>query len=98
VKELLQQLNKAFDNKIRLGVMSVISVNRSATFNELKELLDLTDGNLASHIKKLEELGYISVHKSFFERKPNTVYQITEEGKAAFELHLKALEAILNQQ
>jgi DNA-binding MarR family transcriptional regulator len=98
VKELLQQLNKAFDNKIRLGVMSVISVNRSATFNDLKELLDLTDGNLASHIKKLEELGYISVHKSFFERKPNTVYQITEEGKTAFEQHLKALEAILNQQ
>lgn len=98
MKELLQQLNKAFDNKIRLGVMSVISVNRSATFNELKELLDLTDGNLASHIKKLEELGYISVHKSFFERKPNTVYQITEEGKTAFEQHLKALEAILNQQ
>lgn len=98
MKELLQQLNKAFDNKIRLGVMSVISVNRSATFNDLKELLDLTDGNLASHIKKLEELGYISVHKSFFERKPNTVYQITEEGKTAFEQHLKALEAILNQQ
>jgi len=98
VKELFQQLNKAFDNKIRLGIMSVISVNRSATFNELKELLDLTDGNLASHIKKLEELDYITVHKSFFGRKPNTVYEITAEGKAAFELHLKALEAILNQQ
>ncbi len=98
MKELFQQLNKAFDNKIRLGIMSVISVNNSATFNELKELLDLTDGNLASHIKKLEELGYISVHKSFFGRKPNTVYEITTEGKAAFELHLRALEAILNQQ
>ena len=98
MKELFQQLNKAFDNKIRLGVMSVISVNRSATFNELKELLDLTDGNLASHMKKLEELEYISVHKSFFDRKPNTTYEITAEGKAAFEVHLKALEEILNQQ
>jgi DNA-binding MarR family transcriptional regulator len=98
VKELFQQLNKAFDNKIRLGIMSVISVNRSATFNELKELLDLTDGNLASHIKKLEELHYITVHKSFFDRKPNTVYEISTEGKLAFELHLAALEAILNQQ
>jgi len=78
--------------------MSVISVNRSASFNELKELLDLTDGNLASHIKKLEELEYISVHKSFFGRKPNTVYEITAEGNSAFEIHLKALEAILNQQ
>ncbi len=98
MKELFQQLNKAFDNKIRLGVMSVISVNRSATFNELKELLELTDGNLASHLKKLEELEYISIHKNFFGRKPNTVYEITPAGKAAFELHLKALEAILNQQ
>jgi DNA-binding MarR family transcriptional regulator len=98
VKELFQQLNKAFDNKIRLGVMSVISVNRSASFNELKELLDLTDGNLASHLKKLEELEYISVHKSFFGRKPNTVYKITAEGKAAFDIHLKALEAILKQR
>jgi len=98
VKELFQQLNKAFDNKIRLGVMSVISVNRSASFNELKELLDLTDGNLASHLKKLEELQFISVHKSFFGRKPNTAYEITAKGMAAFELHLKALEAILNQQ
>jgi DNA-binding MarR family transcriptional regulator len=98
VKELFQQLNKAFDNKIRLGIMSVISVNRSATFNELKELLDLTDGNLASHIKKLEEHEYITVHKSFFGRKPNTVYEVTAEGRAAFDVHLKALEAILNQQ
>ena len=66
--------------------MSVISVNRSASFNELKELMDLTDGNLASHMKKLEELKYITVHKSFFGRKPNTVYKITTEGKAAFDL------------
>lgn len=78
--------------------MSVISVNQSATFNELKELLDVTDGNLASHMKKLEDLKYINVHKSFFGRKPNTVYEITEKGKVAFEVHIKALEAILKKQ
>lgn len=78
--------------------MSVISVNNSASFNELKEVLDLTDGNLASHLKKLEELEYISVHKSFFGRKPNTEYQITDLGRQAFDEHLKALEAILKQQ
>lgn len=78
--------------------MSVISVNNSASFNELKEVLDLTDGNLASHLKKLEELEYISVHKSFFGRKPNTEYQITDLGRLAFDEHLKALEAILKQQ
>jgi DNA-binding MarR family transcriptional regulator len=98
VKNIFQQLNKAFDNKIRLAIMSVISVNDSATFNELKELLDVTDGNLASHLKKLEELEYISVHKSFFGRKPNTVYEITSAGRTAFDIHLKALEEILKQQ
>jgi DNA-binding HxlR family transcriptional regulator len=98
VKDLIAQLNKAFDNKIRLGVMSVISVNRRASFNELKELMGVTDGNLASHLKKLEELKYITVHKSFFGRKPNTEYEITAKGQEAFDVHLKALEAILKQQ
>lgn len=77
--------------------MSVLSVNAKASFNELKELLEITDGNLASHIKSLENSGYIRVIKSFVNRKPNTRYEITEEGAAAFESHLKALEDILNQ-
>ncbi len=98
MKGLIQKLNKAFDNKIRLGIMSAISVNRKASFNELKELMGVTDGNLASHLKKLEELKYITVHKSFFGRKPNTEYEITPKGKEAFEIHIKALEAILKQQ
>ena len=98
MKDLIAQLNKAFDNKIRLGIMSVISVNNRASFNELKELMDVTDGNLASHLKKLEELNYVTVHKSFFGRKPNTEYEITSQGKEAFEIHIKALEAILKQQ
>jgi len=77
--------------------MSVLSVNSRATFNHLKEVLDVTDGNLASHLKSLESAGYISVIKSFKNRKPNTNYEITSSGAEAFETHLKALEEILKQ-
>ena len=77
--------------------MSVLSVNSRASFNELKEVLDITDGNLASHIKSLEGAGYVNVIKSFKNRKPNTNYEITTSGKDAFEAHLKALEEILKQ-
>jgi DNA-binding MarR family transcriptional regulator len=98
VKNLFQQLDKAFENKIRLGAMSVLLVNSEASFNDLKELLEVTDGNLASHLKHLEKEGYISVKKSFINRKPNTVYAITETGKTAFEKHLDILEEILRQR
>ena len=77
--------------------MSVLSVNSRASFNELKELLEITDGNLASHIKSLENAGYIDVKKSFKNRKPNTNYEITSAGVIAFESHLQALEEILKQ-
>jgi DNA-binding MarR family transcriptional regulator len=97
VKNSFQNLNKAFDNKIRLGIMSVLSVNSRASFNQLKEVLEVTDGNLASHLKSLENAGYIAVIKRFKNRKPNTSYEITPEGTAAFENHLKALEEILKQ-
>jgi DNA-binding MarR family transcriptional regulator len=97
VKNSFQNLNKAFDNKIRLGIMSVLSVNSRGSFNHLKEVLEVTDGNLASHLKSLENAGYIAVIKRFKNRKPNTSYEITPEGAAAFENHLKALEEILKQ-
>ncbi len=77
--------------------MSVLSVNNRTSFNDLKEVLEVTDGNLASHIKSLENAGYIKVFKSFKNRKPNTNYEITNEGVKAFEDHLKALEEILKQ-
>jgi DNA-binding MarR family transcriptional regulator len=77
--------------------MSVLSVNSRASFNHLKEVLEVTDGNLASHLKSLENAGYITVIKQFKNRKPNTSYEITPEGAAAFENHLKALEEILKQ-
>lgn len=95
MKELLKDLNKAFENKIRLGIMSALMVNDYLNFNTLKELLGVTDGNLASHLKSLEKSGYISFKKEFLERKPNTKYTATKDGKMAFKRHIKAIEKLL---
>jgi DNA-binding HxlR family transcriptional regulator len=94
----ISRLNKLFESRIRLGIMSVLMVNDSYDFNNLKETLDVTDGNLASHLKSLEEHGLIKVTKQFQGRKPNTSYSVTEEGSKLFKLHLKALEDILSSQ
>jgi DNA-binding MarR family transcriptional regulator len=91
-------LNKAFENRIRLGIMSALAVNKNLDFNALKEYLDVTDGNLASHIKTLEKASFIGVKKSFVDRKPNTKYYMTSAGKKAFENHLRVLEEIINSQ
>jgi len=85
-------INKAFESKARLGIMSVLMVNEAVDFSTLKSLLGLTDGNLASHIRALEELGYIQTEKKFVGRKPNTIYSITKAGSKAFKEHLQALE------
>ncbi len=98
MKNLLQHINKAFDNKVRLGIMSVLMVNEKVDFNTLKELLDITDGNLASHIKALENEEYIDVEKRFIGKKTNTTYKATESGKKAFQSHLEALERIIKGQ
>ncbi len=95
MKHPIQAFNKAFENRIRLGIMSALSVNDYVDFNSLKELLDVTDGNLAGHTRALEYLAYIQMEKSFVGRKPNTRYSITLEGRAAFEKHLVALEKIV---
>ena len=78
--------------------MSVLMVNESVDFTTLKELLNLSDGNLASHIKSLEEVKYISVDKQFVGRKPNTTYSASREGKKAFHAHLKELENLIKGQ
>lgn len=78
--------------------MSVLSVNSNYDFNSLKDLLQVTDGNLASHLKALEKEDYISIFKSFIGRKPNTQYAATEKGKNAFKKHLQALENLIRQQ
>ncbi|MTI41835.1 transcriptional regulator [Fulvivirga lutimaris] len=95
MKEILKDLNKAFENKVRLGIMSALVVNDYLDFNTLKELLDVTDGNLASHLKSLEKSKYISFKKEFLDRKPNTKYAATDEGKDAFVKHIKAIEQLL---
>ena len=92
---IISNLNKAFESRIRLGIMSILSVNASADFNALKELLEITDGNLASHLKALENVQYIQSMKQFIGRKPNTKYKITELGKMNFHEHLNALEKLL---
>jgi DNA-binding HxlR family transcriptional regulator len=98
VSYLLHNFDKAFENKVRLGVMSALMVNDSLDFNRLKELLDVTDGNLASHLKALEKVAYIDVEKQFVGRKPNTRYSATKLGKKAFNDHLNTLEALLKTQ
>lgn len=88
-------LNKIFDNRIRLGVMSVLMVNEEISFNDLKQLLEVTDGNLATHLVTLEENGFIKVHKGFIGRKTNTTYSITRQGEKAFSEHISALENMI---
>lgn len=90
-----EKLDKAFENRVRLQIMSVLVVNDRYDFNSLKELLAVTDGNLASHLKGLEKEEYILVNKSFLGRKPNTNYVATAKGKQAFKQHLDALEQFI---
>ena len=97
MKSIIQNINKTFDHRIRLGIMSVLMVNEEADFNTLKELLGVTDGNLASHIKALENENYIKIEKQFIGKKPNTKYAATIEGKNAFRQHLEALEKLIHK-
>ena len=95
MKVPIQDLHKAFESRIRLGIMSALAANETLDFNALKEFLDLTDGNLASHLKSLEKEDFISVRKSFIGRKPNTRYSMTAAGQKAFSDHLDALEKLI---
>ena len=91
----IEKLNKIFDHRIRLGIMSALMVNEDVNFIFLKQLLDVTDGNLASHMKPLEENKYVKVSKSFIGKKTNTTYAITKLGEKAFREHLTALEEMI---
>ena len=97
MKNPIEQLQKVFDSRVRLGVMSALMVTAQVSFNELKELINVTDGNLASHLKALEENGYVKVNKGFVGRKTNTTYMVTKAGEKAFRLHLDALEQMIKQ-
>lgn len=98
MKNIITNLNKSFDNRVRLGIMSILMVNEWVEFKTLKSMLDLTDGNLASHIAALEKLKYIKVKKAFVGRKPQTTYATTPSGKKAFNDHLDALERLLKNR
>lgn len=95
MKNILRDLDKAFENKTRLGIMSALYVNDFLDFKSLKELLDVTDGNLASHLKALEKKEYITFKKEFQNRKPNTRYFATDLGRIAFKKHISAIEKLL---
>jgi DNA-binding MarR family transcriptional regulator len=98
VKIFLGDLNKAFESRVRLGVMSILLVADAVDFASLKERLQITDGNLASHLSALEKLNYISVSKQFIGKKPNTSYSATTAGKKAFSEHIDALERLIKQR
>jgi DNA-binding MarR family transcriptional regulator len=95
---MIQDLNKAFENRLRLGIMSLLMVNDEVDFNTAKELLQVTDGNLASHTNSLEKLEYITVIKEFVGKKPKTSYKSTKEGRKAFTAHIDALENLLKNR
>lgn len=94
---MIENLNKAFENRIRLGLMSILMVNDTVDFNTAKDLLKVTDGNLASHSSSLEKLGYLIVTKEFLGKKPRTGYKASESGKKAFKKHIDALEQLLHK-
>jgi len=95
VKNVISGLNKAFESRVRLGIMSILMVNQAADFITLRQQLNVTDGNIASHINALEKLQYLEVIKQFIGKKPNTSYKATKSGKKAFTEHLDALEKLI---
>ena len=97
MKDIVESLNKAFENRVRLAVMSILVVNDSADFNSLKQMLHLTDGNLATHIALLENKKYVKEEKEFVGKKTLTTYSVTPPGRRAFAEHLNALEKLIRQ-
>ena len=97
MKNFIADLNKAFESRVRLGIMSILLVNDVVDFGMLKEQLQLTDGNMASHLAALEKAQYITITKKFVGKKPNTTYTVSKEGKKAFNLHIDALEKLIQK-
>ena len=93
--EGFDQLNKAFDSRVRLGLMSILCVNSWISYREIKNLLEVTDGNLASHINALEKINFLEIKKQFIGKKPLTTYRVTFQGKKAFNKHIDGLEKML---
>ena len=97
MRNFIENLNKAFESRVRLGIMSILMVNETVDFGMLKAQLQITDGNMASHLSALEKLKYIEITKQFIGKKPNTSYAASALGKKAFSDHLDALERLINK-
>lgn len=98
MKNILKHISKTFDHRVRLGIMSALMVNDTINFNGLKDLLGVTDGNLASHLKALEKENFIHIQKEFIDKKPNTKYSCTPAGRKAFKTHIDALEQLIKHR
>jgi len=92
---MIEQLNKAFESRVRLGIMAVLAVHEWVDHARLKEVLGVTDGNLASHLAALEELKFVQVRKRFVGKRPNTSYRSSTSGAKAFRAHLDAIERLI---
>ena len=97
MKDILDSLNKVLENRIRLAVMSMLVVNDSMDFNTLKRMLNLTDGNLATHITTLEKHKYVKVEKEFVGKKTQTTYTATQAGRKAFANHIDGMERLIKE-
>ena len=95
MKNPITGLNKVFDNRVRLGVMSILMLNEEINFNDLKQMLEVTDGNLATHLMSLEENSYLKIKKGFIGKKTNTTYSLTKNGEKAFTDHISSLENLI---
>lgn len=95
---IIDKLNKEFESRVRLGIMSILMVNDWVDFTEMKALLDITDGNLASHSSALEKAEYIEIKKEFVGKKPKTSYRVTNTGRVAFASHLNSLEKLFKSK
>jgi len=95
MSNIIENIDKFFENRVRLGIMSVLMVNEKTDFKSIKKMLNASDGNIASHMNALEKQGYVEIEKQFIGKKPNTTYKATEKGKEAFSAHLNALENLI---
>ncbi len=95
---IIDKLNKDFESRVRLGIMSILMVNDWVDFTEMKTLLNITDGNLASHSSALEKSAYIEIKKEFVGKKPKTSYRVTNLGRASFVSHLDSLEKLFKSK
>ncbi len=95
MKLQIENIDKLLESKVRLGVMAILSVNESIDYTSLRNTMAVTDGNLVTHLRTLENAGYITSVKQFIGRKPNTTYRATETGLAALHRHLEALEEMI---